>query len=237
MTTSRAALPWLCAALAACATAPKPRASEADGEAPKNESMIEIFGDADKDGIDDARDRCPGEAEDKDQFADEDGCPELDNDHDRILDTDDRCPNDPETYNAVEDDDGCPDLPVLRARPAYTIEPLLFARRSSTIDEVWSQHLQSLAVAIKDNLDCRVVELAGHISDDERHIIGRPGLELDTSRAERLRSALIARGVPPEQLRVRSVGAAQPLCREATEACRAKNRRVELFVLDLRICK
>jgi flagellar motor protein MotB len=232
MTRICAGLFWLCAALAACATGPKPRASEADGEAPRNESMIEIFGDADEDGIDDARDRCPGEAEDKDQFADEDGCPELDNDHDRILDTDDRCPNEPETYNAIEDDDGCPDRGFVRLQPRYvTIEPVMFARGRAVIEEGSFPLVDSLAVAIKDQIDCRVVELAGHTSDDER-LKG-----LDTARAEGLRSALVARGAPPEQLQVRSLGAAQPLCRAATEACRAKNRRVELFVLDLRICK
>jgi outer membrane protein OmpA-like peptidoglycan-associated protein len=52
-----------------------------------------------------------------------------------------------------------------------------------------------------------------------------------------VRAALIERGVPPEQLTVRSFGTAQPACREATEPCRAKNRRLELFLLDLRICK
>jgi outer membrane protein OmpA-like peptidoglycan-associated protein len=232
----RALLPWLCAAIVACATAPKPPPSEevaaGDGGAAKNESMLEIFGDTDRDGIDDARDRCPGDAEDRDQFQDDDGCPELDNDHDRILDAEDECPNEPETYNARDDDDGCPDLPVLRARPLYQIEPLLFARGRATLDEVWSPLLHSLAVAIKDEVDCHVVELTGHTSDDERRLEG-----LAAARAERLRSALIERGVPPEQLQVRSVGTVQPVCREATEPCRTRNRRVELFVLDLRICK
>jgi len=233
MKTSRAALPWLCAALVACATGPKPRPSDGDGGAPKQESMIDIFGDADKDGIDDARDRCPGEAEDKDQFADEDGCPELDNDHDRILDADDRCPNEPETYNTIDDDDGCPDRGFVKLQPRYTtIEPVLFARGRAVIEEGSFPLLDSLAVAIKDQIDCRVVELRGHASDDER----RPEA-LATARANAVQSALVARGVPPEQLRVRSGGAAQPVCREATEACRGKNRLVELFVLDLRICK
>jgi outer membrane protein OmpA-like peptidoglycan-associated protein len=52
-----------------------------------------------------------------------------------------------------------------------------------------------------------------------------------------VRTALIARVVPAEQLLMRSFGAAQPVCREATEPCRAENRRVQLFLLDLRICK
>jgi outer membrane protein OmpA-like peptidoglycan-associated protein len=235
MTPSRGALPWLCTALLACATAPGPRSSAGDvdgGGASENQSLLEILGDADKDGIDDANDRCPGDAEDKDQFRDDDGCPELDNDHDRILDVDDKCPNEPETYNAREDEDGCPDPGRVRAEPAYQIDPFLFARGRAVIDAGASPHLDSLAVTIKDHADCRVVELLGHASGDER----RPE-PLAAARAQVVRAALIGRGVSPEQLKVRSLGATQPHCREATEVCSARNRRVERIVLDLRICK
>ncbi len=47
--------------------------------------------------------------EDRDQFQDEDGCPELDNDADGLADTIDKCPNDAEDKDGFEDDDGCPD--------------------------------------------------------------------------------------------------------------------------------
>jgi large repetitive protein len=67
-------------------------------------------GDADGDGIPDAVDRCPGVAEDKDQFQDEDGCPDLDNDGDGVPDVGDSCPNEPEDRDGVQDQDGCPDL-------------------------------------------------------------------------------------------------------------------------------
>ncbi len=65
--------------------------------------------DSDKDGIRDKDDKCPYEPEDKDNFEDEDGCPDTDNDQDGILDTDDKCPNDPEDMDGFEDEDGCPD--------------------------------------------------------------------------------------------------------------------------------
>jgi outer membrane protein OmpA-like peptidoglycan-associated protein len=233
----RAALPCLCAALAACATAPKPRPSDddgaggGDGGAAKNEWVLEIFGDTDKDGIDDARDRCPGEAEDEDLFQDDDGCPELDNDHDRVLDADDKCPNEPETYNAVDDDDGCPDRGFVRAGPGSVFDfHILFAGGRAVIESRSLANVDALAVAIKD--ECRTVEVQGHASDDER----RPEV-LAAARAEAVRAALIARGVPREQVKVRSFGATQPLCREATESCRGGNRRAQPILLDLRICK
>lgn len=65
--------------------------------------------DADGDGIVDDDDRCPTQPEDKDQFEDSDGCPDLDNDRDGILDLSDECPNDPEDKDGIEDANGCPD--------------------------------------------------------------------------------------------------------------------------------
>jgi OmpA-OmpF porin, OOP family len=67
------------------------------------------IGDRDADGVKDDVDKCPDDPEDRDDFEDEDGCPDPDNDRDRILDKDDKCPNEPENRNGFEDDDGCPD--------------------------------------------------------------------------------------------------------------------------------
>jgi OOP family OmpA-OmpF porin len=65
--------------------------------------------DTDGDGIDDSRDQCINEPEDKDGYLDDDGCPDTDNDGDGIVDANDKCPNDPEDLDGFQDDDGCPD--------------------------------------------------------------------------------------------------------------------------------
>jgi uncharacterized repeat protein (TIGR01451 family) len=65
--------------------------------------------DADGDGLDNADDKCPEEAEDEDGFQDEDGCPDPDNDQDGILDDKDKCPLQPEDKDGFQDEDGCPD--------------------------------------------------------------------------------------------------------------------------------
>ena len=69
-----------------------------------------ITTDTDHDGVPDARDACPSEAEDADGMDDADGCPETDNDGDGIDDAHDRCPSEPEDIDQHEDTDGCPDL-------------------------------------------------------------------------------------------------------------------------------
>lgn len=66
--------------------------------------------DKDKDGLDDATDQCPTDAEDLDGFQDSDGCPDLDNDLDSIPDANDKCPDQEEDRDEFEDQDGCPDV-------------------------------------------------------------------------------------------------------------------------------
>jgi outer membrane protein OmpA-like peptidoglycan-associated protein len=65
--------------------------------------------DDDEDGLVDARDRCPNDAEDKDGYEDDDGCPDRDNDADGREDTIDQCVNDPEDDDGFLDNDGCPE--------------------------------------------------------------------------------------------------------------------------------
>lgn len=94
--------------------------------------------DSDSDGILDKDDKCADQAEDKDGFQDDDGCPEVDNDgdglldaadkcpdeageiknlgcpvkdkdNDGFLDAQDKCPDEAEDKDGFQDDDGCPD--------------------------------------------------------------------------------------------------------------------------------
>ncbi len=65
--------------------------------------------DTDGDGIDDSKDQCILEPEDKDGYLDDDGCPDVDNDADGIVDEKDRCKDAPEDLDGFNDEDGCPD--------------------------------------------------------------------------------------------------------------------------------
>jgi outer membrane protein OmpA-like peptidoglycan-associated protein len=76
---------------------------------PGMEAPVVGVADRDRDGVIDAKDGCPDEPEDKDGFADDDGCPELDNDQDGVLDAEDKCPDQPEDKDGYQDEDGCPD--------------------------------------------------------------------------------------------------------------------------------
>jgi outer membrane protein OmpA-like peptidoglycan-associated protein len=62
--------------------------------------------DRDGDGVKNAVDKCPLEAEDRDGFQDDDGCPDPDNDGDGVPDAQDKCPN----VKGVPENQGCPDV-------------------------------------------------------------------------------------------------------------------------------
>jgi outer membrane protein OmpA-like peptidoglycan-associated protein len=89
------------------------------GEVDANQAMFDAFlgltfyfggnNDRDGDGFENKYDRCPDEAEDRDGYMDEDGCPDPDNDGDGILDINDNCPDDAEDMDGYKDEDGCPD--------------------------------------------------------------------------------------------------------------------------------
>ncbi len=66
--------------------------------------------DADGDGIYDDVDGCRDQPEDKDGFADSDGCPDNDNDNDGVPDTSDQCKDQVEDIDGFTDSDGCPDV-------------------------------------------------------------------------------------------------------------------------------
>jgi hypothetical protein len=65
--------------------------------------------DRDGDGVPDGSDACASEAEDRDGYQDEDGCPDNDNDNDGIADGKDKCTEEPEDRDNYQDEDGCPE--------------------------------------------------------------------------------------------------------------------------------
>jgi hypothetical protein len=65
--------------------------------------------DLDGDHLAGASDSCPDVPEDRDDFQDEDGCPDPDDDLDGLPDARDACPRSPEDRDGFLDLDGCPE--------------------------------------------------------------------------------------------------------------------------------
>lgn len=180
--------------------------------------------DGDRDGVPDDDDACPELAEDRDQFQDGDGCPDLDDDGDEIPDKDDACPADAEDHDGDADADGCPDLaaslgPCTVDAGAkiefdiddWTIRPSSYA----TLDEL--VHLLRIRPGV-------TLEIAGHLADDGRPAYGR---KLSQRRAEAVREYLVDKGVDPERLRAVGYESDRPIVPNDTPEHRAQNRRIE----------
>lgn len=103
--------------------------------------------------------------------------------------------------------EGAP-LPISFDKDGYTA--------SSLSQGSWSELVEALG-------GCERVVLTGHTcslgEDDTNHLIG-------LARAEAVRDALIAEGMPPRRLSIASAGSSQPIVPNDTEAHRTRNRRV-----------
>lgn len=72
------------------------------------------------------------------------------------------------------------------------------------------------------------IRIEGHTDTVGR---GRINRHLSQARAEAVRAALIAHGIAAQRLVAHGYGAARPIADNATEAGRARNRRIELHVI------
>lgn len=213
--------------------------------------------DPDRDAIRGASDRCPSEAEDKDGFEDQDGCPEADNDHDGIDDAADKCPDEAEDLDHWQDEDGCPETDndqdgVLDAQDQCPNE----AETKNGIDDqdgcpdlvrVEAGQIRTLEPIYFDynkaSIQARSLPL---LEEMAQLIVSRPdlgniaiqghtdargsakyNLKLSKDRAAAVRAFLVGKSVPEGRLSSDGFGSSRPIEDNKTEAGRAKNRRVE----------
>jgi outer membrane protein OmpA-like peptidoglycan-associated protein len=95
-----------------------------------------------------------------------------------------------------------------------------------------SRHIQPSARAGLDSLATRLVETPELLVEIQGHADAtgsrRANMVLSRARAQQVRRFLISRGVPPERIRIRGLGATTPVGDNRTAAGRSLNRRVEL---------
>jgi outer membrane protein OmpA-like peptidoglycan-associated protein len=184
--------------------------------------------DSDGDGVPDVVDRCP----DTPGVRDNDGCPDTDSDGDGLVDRLDKCPFEAEVYNGVRDEDGCPDagaaLADVQAGRIALFEPIVFdttglTARSKTV-------IAAVGALLRAHTEIKRVRIDGHT--DNR---GSPILNLDLSlkRARLVRSELVDHWkIDPNRITAQGFGSNRPLADNATIAGRARNRRIEITILE-----
>ena len=183
--------------------------------------------DNDGDGILDKQDKCPDQAEDPDGFEDADGCPEPDNDKDGVLDLDDACPIDP----GPADNKGCPKKPALVVVTSSQIkitQQIHFEFDKAKIKPDSFPILNAVAQVLKDNPDISL-EIGGHTDNKGAAEYNK---KLSGLRAESVRTYVMEKGVSGSRLTAKGYGMEVPIDTNATDAGRAKNRRVEFVRTD-----
>lgn len=178
--------------------------------------------DQDEDGINNEVDKCPEEAEDKDNFEDMDGCPDKDNDKDGIDDAVDECDNEPETKNGYKDEDGCPDeIPIPKKQ---ILHGLKFKKGSYKIPPEAHSILINLANTLKKATSVRI-EVRGYTDSRSNK---RASISLSQKRADSVRAFLISNGLDSQRVIAKGYGPADPIGSNYTKIGREQNNRIEI---------
>ncbi len=171
-------------------------------------------------------------AADRDAFA----AANRDNDGDGVLDARDRCPNEAETRNGIADEDGCPEDTAaievvgnqIRIRNGFAIN---FDIGRDSVVETSRPVIEAIVTLLRNPAYnwIRRIRLDGHTDD-----VGEPAANLDLSqrRVRRVGAMLVANGVAPDRLTFGFYGESRPVDMGSTEEARARNRRVEMFIID-----
>ncbi len=190
--------------------------------------------DSDADGVFNAVDACPDTPAGTE--VNERGCTLVsDTDGDGVADPEDRCPNTAPGQNV--DAVGCPILFVIEQgqfvsregrRGPLVLSGVNFASGRSVLTRASYTTLDAVAASLLVYPEVRV-EIAGHTDATGSDRINRP---LSQARAGAVMAYLARQGVPPQRMAAQGYGSDQPIAPNSTRAGRARNRRVELRIIE-----
>ena len=200
-----------------------------DGKPPEPTDGCPAASDRDGDGIPDSEDQCPDKAEDKDGIQDDDGCPEYDVDNDGVPDTEDKCPTQPGPRSSIAEKNGCPSLTRVGADgEVELLQPIEFETGRAVIKPGSYPILDEVVTLMKARGSIKM-GVYGHT--DSRGIPAM-NMKLSGDRAAAVMSYLVSHGVAQSRLESQGFGQTKPIADNATDAGRAKNRRVEFKILS-----
>ena len=184
--------------------------------------------DTDGDGVLDNQDACPGTPPGTE--VDARGCEIVvqDSDNDGIVDPQDRCPNTAPGQNV--DAVGCPVLFLVEQgqRRPLVLQGVTFASGRSVLTEESYTTLDEVAASLAAHPEIRV-EIAGHTDATGSAEVNT---RLSLARARAVMMHLARAGIALERMVAEGYGPDRPIAPNGTPEGRARNRRVELSIID-----
>lgn len=183
--------------------------------------------DSDNDGIENYRDDCPNNTPlEISKGVDSRGCP-LDTDRDLVLDYKDLCPGTP--YGVDVDESGCTinnevvKKLILNGDVTFTFDSdELTPQARMILDELVNQ----ISIGLLQN-----IEIVGHTdSTGAQHY----NEKLSKRRAASVANYLMSKGIPDDKIMQQGIGELDPIAPNDNRIGRAKNRRVEVRIRELR---
>ncbi len=152
-----------------------------------------------------------------------------DRDADGVTDAGDACPDVAEDRDGHDDADGCPERGArIRRDDIEVLDPIWFEVGKAELRLESKPSLALTAKLLGKHREIRLIEVQCHT--DARGSDAW-NLTLSQQRADAVRAELIAAGVKPARVRAVGFGETRPIDSNATEAGRARNRRVELRII------
>ncbi len=203
--------------------------SDGDGVIDPNDKCPQVAGlekfqgcpDTDGDGIADKDDKCPQEAG---PVANQ-GCPWPDTDGDGVVDKDDLCPK----VAGPADNKGCPRITKEeQAKLSQYAKTIYFKTNSAEFTAKTIPVLDAIVVIMKKYPASRF-RIEGHTDS-----VGPAdyNMELSQRRADAVKNYLIQHGISADRLEAKGYGETRPIASNRTAAGRAKNRRVEIILIQ-----
>ena len=103
-----------------------------------------------------------------------------------------------------------------------------FDTNSAMVKPQMRSVLDPFAASLRDDMNTRI-DIVGHTDSTGSDAINNP---LSVERAQSVRDYLASRGVSPSRIRTEGKGSYQPIADNNSEAGRAKNRRVEIYLAE-----
>ena len=182
-------------------------------------TKVDIFGcmildDSDNDGVSDKDDECPNTQEGT--TVNLSGC-EPDNDSDGVPDARDECSDTSKEF--LVDTTGCPQTTILNIN---------FKSKEFKIMDDSLPEIEKFALFLLDNMNYQAL-IYGYTDDKGEADISK---KLSRQRANAVVDALIGQGVKLTRLTAIGMGSKKPIADNDTAEGRAKNRRIEVELLQ-----